>query len=279
MQNADTLYYKKYSPTHGLEKYVKYLWVMEGYEKQSAPDLLIPDGYPEIIFVQDGAYRKDFVASHIPHTIINRSCVIGVQTQSVLARRLNGCHLIGVKLRPPAAYALFGAYLTDLADTNWALEELDETWLCELDQCLKCMEEEQKIIDILSATLLRQISNRGICAEYQTATSFLQVILRSKGQISVSELACYHCLSVRHFQRKFKTFFGVSPKKFLSIIRFKQLYKASILQKKYPKDFLAYGYYDQMHFIKDFQKHLGVNPSQSSETSFRERNEMAQRNA
>ena len=35
---------------------------------------------------------------------------------------------------------------------------------------------------------------------------------------------------------------------------------------------------NQMHFIKDFQKHLGINPSKSTEAAFLQLNQMARMN-
>lgn len=274
----DKLYYRKYPLKQELEKYVKYAWIMKSNETKSKQDLLIPDGYPEIIFVKKGAYHKEYLDSNKTSITINSSCIIGIQTQSVLASRINNCHLIGLKLQPIGAYTLFGKYLKNISNQNKSLNKFGVEWLGDLDRQLQNCEEDALIVDILSETLLHQIEKVEDDQLNELASSFLSAILTVKGQISVQELAKQHCLSIRHFQRKFKGFFGVSPKKFLNIIRFKDLYKSSVLQQKIPENFLEYGYYDQMHFIKDFQKHLGINPSKSAEKAFLQMNKMAQIN-
>jgi len=274
----NNLYYKKYTLKKELQKYIKYAWIMKAYEAKSKPDLLIPDGYPEIIFVKKGAYHKEHLDQNSTSITINNSCIIGIQTQSVLASRRNNCHLVGLKLQPVGAYTLFGENLKNISPINKPLNEFGVEWLGNLDEQIQNWEEDESIIKLLSETLLQQIEKLENDQLHELAASFLAAILNVKGQISVQELAKQHCLSTRHFQRKFKDFFGVSPKKFLNIIRFKHLYKSSILQQKLPANFLEYGYYDQMHFIKDFQKHLGVNPSKSAEKSFLQMNKMAQIN-
>lgn len=273
------LYYRKFYLEKSLNKFVKYAWIMKSYETKSKPDLLIPDGYPEIIFVKKGAYCKELLDQNSTSTIIKRSCIIGIQTTSVLASRMNNCHLIGLKLNPIGAHTLFGHRLKTIFNTNKLLSEFGVGWLEELNQDLTDYEEEASIIKLLSKSFLQQTN----CLEQQPtneeAHSFLAFILSHHGQITVQELANHHHLSIRHFQRKFKSFFGITPKKFLNIIRFKHLYKSSILQRKPSVNFLDYGYYDQMHFIKDFQKNLGTNPSKSAEPTFLRLNQMAQMNA
>jgi len=269
----------KYTLEKELQKYVKYAWIMKAYEAKSKQDLLIPDGYPEIIFVKKGAYHKEYLDQNSTSITINNSCIIGIQTQSVLASRRNNCHLVGLKLQPVGAYTLFGENLKNISPINKPLNEFGVEWLGHLDEKIQNCEGDESIIKLLAETLLHQIDKLENDQLNELAASFLATILNIKGQISVQELAKQHCLSIRHFQRKFKGFFGISPKKFLNIIRFKHLYKSSTLQQKLPANFLEYGYYDQMHFIKDFQKKLGVNPSKSVEKAFLQMNKMAQINS
>ncbi|MEM6806503.1 MAG: helix-turn-helix domain-containing protein [Bacteroidota bacterium] len=273
------LYYRKFQLAPGLEKFVKYAWIMKSFEAQSKPDLLIPDGYPEIIFVQKGGYRKEFIASGKGEIIIKRSCVIGMQTQSVLASRIDECGLLGLKLQPMGAYLLFGTKLKEILNENRNLQSFGVEYLKELDLKLQNCEEEEQIRDVLSHSLLQQTEQLKDRPKDDLPASVLSTILRLNGKISIQLLAAEHGLGVRHFQRKFKDYFGISPKKFLNIIRFKHLYKASILKEKKAIDFLDYGYYDQMHFIKDFRKHLGITPSKRIELNFLQMNQMAKINS
>ena len=69
--------------------------------------------------------------------------------------------------------------------------------------------------------------------------------------------------SDRNLQRKFKESVGVSPKLFQRISRFQSVVKTCLLENR--KDYLTvalrHGYYDQSHFIKDFQHFTGEAPS------------------
>jgi len=280
MLKNSKLDYKKILLSKELKDVVKYGWIMKSEEAiQSDHDLLIPDGYPEIIFVLNGAYYKKSIASKEEIRVIKKSCVIGIQSKSVLARRENNCHLIGLKLYPWGAYRLLGDQLHGAADKNICVEKLGIQWLNELNDQLLLSHSEPDIIEAISNALSQQLKQQDDDQSWKIAESYFRTILEKKGQINVQELAQQHCLSIRHFQRKFKQYYGIPPKKIINIIRFKQLYKSSVLQKKMPDHFLDYGYYDQMHFIKDFYKQLGITPSKSTEKTFLQLNDMAKMNS
>jgi len=275
MKLTKQLRYKKYILKGELERFVKYIWIMKCHEAHSEKDLLIPDGYPEIIFLKNGAYKKELLTEITNPQIIKKSCIIGIQSQTVLASRMNQCFLVGVKLHPVGVYALFGNQLKSISASNTHIEDFDNLWLTQLDQKIKKCNDEKLIINLLTDILSIQLKNKNNERKIKLATSYLQTILSIDYGTSVEKLAQRHFIGIRQYQRNFKTFFGVSPKTFLNIIRFKKLYKTSILQRKEPRDFLDYGYYDQMHFIKDFQKKLGTNPSQSLDSQFIQMNEIA----
>lgn len=280
MPSTKQLHYTKFSLNKELEDVVKYGWIMKSTEVAPSPlDLLIPDGFPEIIFVLNGAYCKDSVNADSETIVINKSCFVGIQSQSVFASRIDNCHLVGLKLYPWVAYRLFGAKLKEAADKNIYLESFGVKWLGELDQHLHSSQEEARMIELVNNTLCDKLKEQNEDESWQIAASYLRTILEMGGQISVQELAKTNCVSTRHFQRKFKQYYGISPKKFINIIRFKELYKSSVLQKKLPDNFLEFGYYDQMHFIKDFRKQLGITPSKATDQAFLRLNEMAKKNA
>ncbi len=109
MQNR---YYQKIHPPADMNNVVKYAWIMRCYEKQSPPDLLIPDGYPELIFVHKGAYRKRFVQARQEELIIDQFCFVGIQSRSVIADQPEPVGLISAvtakaRVRPLALVSSF----------------------------------------------------------------------------------------------------------------------------------------------------------------------------
>lgn len=276
MSLSPLLFYRKYKVREELKDLLKYVWVMRSKERESQQDLLIPDGYPEIIFVLRGAYRKAYLHPDKEALIINESCLVGIQTQTVLANRLNHCHLIGIKLKPAGAYTLLGEKLQEIADANENLNSCDLPWLKHLNHQILQTPSDYEAIRLIENSLLAQLGNSPVD---ERAYSFIHTILTEKGQLSVQELAAEHQLSIRQLQRRFKGYFGISPKKFISLIRFKHYYKQNVLRHEDRRHFLDYGYYDQMHFIRDFQKHLGITPSRREDSTFQLLNQMARINS
>lgn len=274
------LHYAKFSFPSALDDVVKYGWVMHSQEPiQADRDLLIPDGYPEIIFVLRGAYAKRPIHAQEEVSIIKQSCVIGIQDQTILANRMNHCFLVGLKLYPWGAYRLLGKELALAANHNIIFEQMAIPWLERLKDQLTVDKSQEELTNLISKSLLSQIEQQDSKRSWQEAKMLLQPILKTKGQISVQALAKLCFLSVRQLQRKFKAFYGITPKKFINIIRFKHLYKGTVLQNGIPDDYLAHGYYDQMHFIKDYQKQLGITPSKTLEEAFQNRNRIARRSS
>lgn len=93
-------------------------------------------------------------------------------------------------------------------------------------------------------------------------------IRQQKGLISVSKLADEANMSIRTLQRHIKDRLGISPKSYSRIARFN--YAMSLLQEhpNYDWQDILYqcGYFDQMHFIKDFRKFTGQTPAKFLES-------------
>ncbi len=88
----------------------------------------------------------------------------------------------------------------------------------------------------------------------------LALIHKSKGTIRMKELIEQLHLSQSPLEKRFRQAVGISPKKFASIVRLK-----NILQQYTPTSSLTElgneaGFYDQAHFIKEFKNFTGDTP-------------------
>ncbi len=94
-------------------------------------------------------------------------------------------------------------------------------------------------------------------------TAVLGAISAARGVVSVARLAQLAGWSPRHLSRVFRASVGVGPKTFCRIMRFKSALRA--LRRGAPADLLQValdaGYYDQAHFIHEFNDFYGASPS------------------
>lgn len=92
-------------------------------------------------------------------------------------------------------------------------------------------------------------------------------LVRTQGNLSMDSLASQCCLSVRQLERQSIERIGLSPKFFARIIRFSEAYKfkEGNPQTSWTDIGYRFGFYDQMHLIRDFRYFTGVNPSMFKE--------------
>ena len=79
--------------------------------------------------------------------------------------------------------------------------------------------------------------------------------------LSVGSYASKANMSRRSFERKFSEQIGISPKRYFRLSRFQNAMKQKLLNplKKWTSIAHEWGYFDQMHMIKDFKHFANVN--------------------
>ncbi len=90
----------------------------------------------------------------------------------------------------------------------------------------------------------------------------LQYLLANHNS-NMDRVAAMACMSVRNFERKCKERLGMPAKMYARIARFYKAYKIIESSPTISWTGLAYeaGYYDQMHFIKDFKEFSKLTPT------------------
>ena len=106
-----------------------------------------------------------------------------------------------------------------------------------------------------------------LAAQARTRTSIMksaQHICHRKGAARIDKLAFDTSLSVRQYERRFAEEMGLSPKLFARITRFQMAFDAKRVapSRSWLSVAHEFGYFDQMHMIRDFQDLGGDAPSQ-----------------
>ncbi|MEP6262770.1 MAG: helix-turn-helix domain-containing protein [Gillisia sp.] len=167
---------------------------------------------------------------------------------------------IGVVLYPTASYYLFhktgDAFLNSWCsmqessplDTQGLLQNLD----------VENTIEERLIYIIDFLILLEKQRLPAIC----WLEDSLVKIFAKNGNVSQHELVIDSEVTARHYRRIFKKVIGVSPKYYCKIIQLATVFELlnNSEEEKIHHLALDCGYYDQSHFINDFQKLIGKTP-------------------
>jgi len=88
-------------------------------------------------------------------------------------------------------------------------------------------------------------------------------LIRKTKNIKIEDLTKRVFISQRQLEREFKDKFGISPKHYLRITRINEVLRLLNDNQAIDLTSVAYycGYFDQAHFINDFKKITGKNPS------------------
>ena len=188
-----------------------------------------------------------------------RSIIIGPQLTPVTLDLGQNHHAIIVSLKPCSMYRLLGIPLEEIVDCDFDARliigpEIDEV----LDWLREARSNQEKNI-IIQQYMLHKLQQLKPALPFDLA---MQQLVGASGNLSIDYVASQSCLSVRQFERKSLERIGLPPKFYARMIRFSHAYK---YKETYPgMSWIAIahqcGYFDQMHFIRDFKTFAGFTP-------------------
>lgn len=190
----------------------------------------------------------------------HRISVVGAHTQPGINVRLNGrIQSFAIFFQPWGMWQLFRVPANELPDRTYSGgellgKEIDELWL----QMAECASFEARVATVERFLLERAAKASGRTPIMQAAVHLFQ----RRGICRIDELAHHSGLSVRHFERRFSSALGMTPKRFARITRFQMALDAKLHSPHRSWRMIAYdfGYHDQMHMIRDFQSLSGASP-------------------
>ena len=114
-------------------------------------------------------------------------------------------------------------------------------------------------VKLAEAYLLRKAMN----AKRNTSTMNAALhMFRARGTVRLEDIAGQLSLGLRQFERKFLSEIGLRPKLYSRVARFQATLDTKFNRQDTHWADLAneFGFHDQMHMIKDFQKLSGLTP-------------------
>ncbi len=251
--------YQVYNPSQELQAFVKCFWSLEG-EAAAEPgrQRVLPDGCMEMIFHYGDLYRQYFEDGS--SIIQPRSFVFGQITRFIEIAPTGISGMISARFLPEGFAPFITIPVTRLQEKANPIDEVFGEKGKQLEDAVINASSNAERIRIIESFLISRLS------EPQTIDAItkncVEVIMRSQGQLDVTELAGGLNTSRRNIERKFISVIGMSPKQLARAVRLQATLKM-LEQKKFTSlTSLAYenGYYDQAHFIKDFKEFTGMSP-------------------
>ena len=253
---------ESYEPQAPLNTFVKSIWVFESRASQGAKERALPDGCMQLIINlredQHRVYdRHNFEACHT----YNGALVIGPQMEFCVIDSTSNVSFAGVAFRPGGAYPFFASPASEMQDLHVPLDCLWGSLASDLrDRLLEARTVRERLI-LLECALLQRVQRP--LTRHPAVSYALQRFRIAPGTESITDVQEKSGLSSRRFIELFRREVGLAPKRFCRIRRFHRALHliASGQRIDWADIALTAGYFDQSHFIHDFQAFSGINPS------------------
>ncbi len=249
--------YDRIEPYFTLTNFIDCYWVIESNDRTPHQQKIIPDGFPEIIFHYRDPYRINISGKWETQ----ETCLLAGQIRNhFLLENTGSSGMIGIKFKPSGLTRLFGIEMSDLTDKVVNLNSyLKEEFKFLTEHLLSPTPYFEKVDSLNKFFSERKSAEKKNDLLVEKA---LELIFEKDGVISVSDLAGILSVGERKLERLFDKYVGLSPKFYTRIIRFNYIFQL-IQKKKLSWSEVAHlsGFYDQSHFINNFQEFTGEDPS------------------
>ncbi|MBA3536036.1 MAG: helix-turn-helix domain-containing protein [Tatlockia sp.] len=167
-----------------------------------------------------------------------------------------------IKVYPWAINSLFNESANLFTNQSLGLADLINEQVVNLVEEKIHETQELKALAKLIQEFLIQLyqSNNHKFSPPQRIIHIAQNLIDNPSQESIQDLARHYGYSPRSLERYFQTHIGLSPKKYMRISRFQKVLEKIQKGGSWASVAEQFNYYDQSHFIKDFQQFTGETP-------------------
>jgi AraC-like DNA-binding protein len=248
--NERPLLFHYHVPAKPLSDFVGVFWYWQGHDVPYARERVLPEGGMEFVIRLGSERTSDSVVS-------------GVRSCATVIERTTQDQLLGIHFKPGGAFPFLGfpfAELHNLAVTLadvWGEGEARRL-LCRIHD-VPTIDEKFKVLE----RWLLDVAARPL-RHHPAVTFAMKEFQQDPGLLSSAVAADKVNLSQRRFIEVFRNEVGLTPKLFCRVQRFSKVIK--LIEKQNIVDWidvaLSCGYFDQSHFIHDFQEFSGLTPSE-----------------
>lgn len=242
-----------YIPCDTLKPYVRILAISES--EMAGSYKVLPGTEVVMGFQYKG---KLAYAENNQETSLSSSGLTGLNDSYRMFRNTNDTGSVLVYFKEGAASIFFQHPIHELFKESISLDNfMLRSELMVLEEKLQESKSDKQKISVIEQFLISKL-NPGL--QDILVLSAISMIYKSKGNIRIKDLAKSLHISQSPLEKRFRQKVGASPKKFSSLVRFKN--SIAHYKPNTPLTDLSYetGFYDQAHFIKEFRNFTGDSP-------------------
>lgn len=246
--------FSRVRPSTNLLPFVEWFWTTQSDDPSPKEQKIIPDGLPEMVIHFGDPYRirlKDRWQKQ------SMAVLSGQLRQFCLLQNTGRTDILGITFTPAGLTRLFDLNMRLYCDRVVALSSVPGPW----SQLVDSLHKKNPGARVPEAdTFLQQFIQRA--HPEHPVEQCLQVMRRDHGATRVLDVCDQVGITERQLQRLFQKYVGLSPKYYARILRFSYIFHLVKEGKTSWADIVYLsGYYDQSHFIRDFKKFTGEDPT------------------
>ena len=250
------------TPSRHLTPYIKRYWAIENVLEKGeiCVQRITPTGLTELMLfftprpkiLTNNKYLSDNVALY------------GQQNDFYDMELTGNLSVFSIVFQPKGLMPFFKFPLYEICNQNVPLNHI-------IGQAGRDLEEKMgeattflQRVGIIETYLLGILKTNYVDFEFRRMNHIIELIKKTFGNTHITQMASEACLCRKQFERIFAGHIGISPKKYLKIIRFQHVLFLKRRNVNMNVLDLSYecGYYDQSHLINDFKSMSGLTPKQ-----------------
>jgi AraC-like DNA-binding protein len=251
-----------YVPRPPLSEFVELLWLSEGRAPAHAKERVLPTGTVELVvnLREDTLGYFDRTKTDQFHSF-RSPLVCGPHSESFIINTADQESILGVHFKPGSAFPFLKLPAGELHNTHAPLEAL---WGAEAGRLRDRLAEARTPavrFRMLEQSLLAQAVRP--LGGHPAVACAVKAFQRVPQDRTIADMTDRVGLSARRFIQVFTKEVGLTPKLFCRVRRFQEVLRlvGGRARVEWANVALACGYYDQAHFIHDFQGFCGFSPT------------------
>lgn len=250
--------YKEYLPPSELASWIKLFWVFENRSNNPISETIVTDGSPELIVHYGSPFKEVDRSGQIRTQPL--AVVCGQLTKPLILESSRNAGMIGIRFHPNGMAPFLSASMHSISDIRVSAENMFTETDKFIEEIINSANDKHRI-----AACYRFLigSMHPTCRNFSVRHA-LDLIIQSRGTISVKHLASTIGVSKRSLELAFREEVGTSPKMFCRITRFRRVFD-EVSKETSSVDWiqtaLDSGFFDQSHLIRDFHRFSGRSPT------------------
>lgn len=250
-----------YKPASPLSRFIEQMWLYSRSNLNHVIQKFIPDGSNWLV-IDFSDHARDFLVEGQSRTFTcQNSWITGTLKKCTSIAGNASPLMLGINFKAGGAYPFFDFPLSEITNSVVSLDLIWGREITDLRQRLLESPTPTERFGILECFLLKRLRNAQ--CQSRMLPFLLQGIQLADENLNLKKSAERIAITQKHLISLFNGLVGLTPKRFQRISRFQKVIRR--LEQggrvNWPLLALEFGYYDQAHFIKEFQEFAGMSPT------------------